>query len=132
MKKLIFFFALFAAVHVTYAQGGQGGQGGDTAARMARMKEMVKPQLMEKTKLTDQQADKVIEINFDVQRQMREVRMDQNLSDDDKKKRSDEINAARAKRLKEIPLTDDQVKSVTEFFDEWRKQMQQQRGNGGQ
>ncbi len=126
MKKLIAVAAIFATVYTSDVAAQQGG--GDPAAMMARMKERMKPQLVEKTKLTDAQADKVIEINFEFRQQMRELR---DLSEADRAKKREEIQANINKKYKEIPLTDDQVKSVNDFYDEWRKNMQQQRGSGG-
>ena len=126
MKKLIAVAAIFATVYTSDVAAQQGG--GDPAAMIARMKERMKPQLVEKTKLTDAQADKVIEINFEFRQQMRELR---DLSEADRTKKREEIQANINKKYKEIPLTDDQVKSVNDFYDEWRKNMQQQRGSGG-
>ena len=127
MKKLILMLVLFTAVATINAEA-QGGQGGDPAAMLARMKERMKPQLIEKTKLTDAQADKVIEINFEARSQMRGMR---DLSEEDRKKKMDEVRAATDKKYKEMPLTDDQIKAVNDFYDEWRKNMQQQRNGGG-
>jgi Spy/CpxP family protein refolding chaperone len=127
MKKLILMLVLFTAVATTNVQA-QGGQGGDPAAMLARMKERMKPQLIEKTKLTDAQADKVIEINFEARSQMRGMR---DLNEEDRKKKMDEVRAATDKKYKEMPLTDDQIKAVNDFYDEWRKNMQQQRNGGG-
>jgi Spy/CpxP family protein refolding chaperone len=127
MKKLILMLVLFTAVATINVQA-QGGQGGDPAAMLARMKERMKPQLIEKTKLTDAQADKVIEINFEARSQMRGMR---DLNEEDRKKKMDEVRAATDKKYKEMPLTDDQIKAVNDFYDEWRKNMQQQRNGGG-
>jgi Spy/CpxP family protein refolding chaperone len=125
MKKLILVFALFLTVFSINAQA-QGG--GDPAAAAQRFKDRVKPQLIEKTKLTDAQADKVIDINFNARSQMRGLR---DLSDDDRKKKMAEIQEGINKEYKGIPLTEDQIKAVNDFFDEMRKNMQQQRQNGG-
>ena len=129
MKKLLVLVAFFITVYTIDANAQQGG-GGDPAAMMARMKERIKPQLIEKAKLTDAQADKVIEVNFESRRQMREIRMDQTMSDDDKKKKTDDIQASLNKKYKEIPLTNDQIKSVNDFYDEMRRNMQQRNGGG--
>ena len=83
---------------------------------------------MEKTKLTDAQADKVIEINFEARQQMMAMR---DLSEEDRKKKREEMQADLNKKYKTIPLNDDQIKAVNDFYDEWRKNMQQQRANGG-
>ncbi|MGN6163629.1 MAG: hypothetical protein ACTHOF_03730 [Flavisolibacter sp.] len=130
MKKLFVLVAIFATLYTTNANAQQQG-GGDPAAMMQRMKDRIKPGLVEKTKLTDAQADKVIEVYFANQRKRREIRMDQSLSDDDKAKKNSEIEEAQNKDYKAIPLTDDQVKEVNAYFDEMRKQQMQRRQNGG-
>lgn len=130
MKKLFVLVAIFATLYTTNASAQQQG-GGDPAAMMQRMKDRIKPGLVEKTKLTDAQADKVIEVYFANQRKRREIRMDQSLSDDDKAKKNSEIEEAQNKDYKAIPLTDDQVKEVNAYFDEMRKQQMQRRQNGG-
>lgn len=96
---------------------------------LQRMKERIKPQLVEKAKLTDAEADKVIEINFDARQQMRGLR---DLSPEDRKKKMDEVNAGLVEKYKAIPLTEEKVNSVVAYFEEQRKQMQERRaGNGG-
>lgn len=128
MKKLFVLVAVFTTVLITNvnAQGGNGNF--DPVAMKARYTERVKPLLIEKTKITDAQADKVIDINFDARSKMRGMR---DLSEDERKKKMEDIQADINKQYKAIPLTDDQIKSVNDFFDEMRKQMQQQRQNGG-
>jgi Spy/CpxP family protein refolding chaperone len=125
MKKFLFIIAFMTTLGVMNASAQQGG--GDPAAMLARMKERVKPQLIEKAKLTDVQADKVIEINFESRQQLRGLK---DLSEEDRKKKMDEVKAENNKKYKTIPLTDDQVKSVDEFFEEQRKNMQKQRSSG--
>jgi uncharacterized spore protein YtfJ len=52
------------------AQGGGGFGGGqqmDPAQMLEMMKQRIKPQLMEKTKLSDSEADKVLEIQNTIQ-----------------------------------------------------------------
>lgn len=127
MKKLIFLLILFSALYTTSAEA-QGGDR-DPAAMMQRMKERIKPALVEKTKITDAQADKVIEINFSNQRKRREIRMDAALTAEEKTKKNTEIDEAQTKELKAIPLTDDQVKEVNAFFEENRKQQEERRNN---
>jgi Spy/CpxP family protein refolding chaperone len=129
MKKLFFLAALFTALVATTASA-QGGPGGDPAAMRQRMKERFKPQLVEKTKISDEQADKVLDIYIDAQRQRREVRMDQNLSDEDKAKKTAAIDEEAAKKYKAIPLKDEETKAVASFFEEARKNMPQRREGG--
>jgi hypothetical protein len=127
MKKLLVLVAIFTTV-VMSANAQGGGQGMDPVAAKAKYVERTKPQLIEKTKITDAQADKVIDISWDYNIKRRGLR---DLSEDDRKKQMDEMKTAQDKAFKDIPLTDDQVKAVNEFFDEMRKQMQQQRQQNG-
>lgn len=127
MKKLLVLVALFTTVYVTKAEAQQQG-GGDPAAAMQRMKDRLKPLLVEKAKITDAQADKVVEISFSYRSRMRGLR---DLSEDERKKQMEVIQLAQEKEFKAIPLTDEQIKAVNEVFEEQRKQMQQQRQQGG-
>ncbi|MGZ3853734.1 MAG: hypothetical protein ACXVBJ_07140 [Flavisolibacter sp.] len=128
MKKLLVLVAVFTTVLVSNVSAQQGNGNFDPAQMAQRYKERVKPQLIEKVKLTDAQAEKVCDIQLASRQQMRGLR---DLSEDDRKKKIEEIQADNNKQYKAIPLTDDQIKSVNDFFDEMRKQMQQQRQNGG-
>ena len=130
MKKLLALVVLLTTLYTTNANA-QGGGDRDPAAMMQRMKERIKPQLVDKTKITEAEADKVIEINFNNQRKRREVRMDQTMNDEDKAKKTKEIEEAQNKELKAIPLKDDQVKAVNTFFEDMRKEQMQRRQNGG-
>jgi hypothetical protein len=124
MKKLILLLSLFTALCVTNASA-QGG--GDPAAREARMKEM-KTQLIEKAKLSEAEAEKVMEINTASREQMRGLR---DLGEDERKKKLDEISMDLTKKFKAIPLTDEQVKAVNDYMAERRRNMQQRQGGGG-
>jgi len=115
MKKLLLLLTLFTAVWVNNANA----QGGDPAAREARMKEM-KTQLIEKVKLSEVEADKVIEITNASREQMRDLR---DLSEPDRTKKTEELRADLTKKYKAIPLTDDQVKALNEYMAERRKNM---------
>lgn len=128
MKKLFFLAALFTAMLATTTASAQGGPGGDPQQFRQRMMERMKPMLIEKTHLSDTEAEKVLDIYAATMPQRREIRMDGGMSDDDKKKKMDAINEEMSKKYKAIPLTDEQVKSVDEFF----KSMPNRRnGQGG-
>lgn len=118
MKKLITlaFFALICSITSVQAQGG-GGQM-DPAQMLEMMKQRIKPQLIEKTKLTDAQADKVLEIQIAMQGAQRGLR---DLSEEERATKMKEINTEREKKYKSIPLTDDQIKAVNDFYEEMRK-----------
>ena len=128
MKKLLVLVVLFTTVFLSNAQAQNGGGAGDPAARMQRYKEMIKPKLVEKTKITEAEADKVIDINFSYRQKMRGLR---DLSEEDRKKQMEQIQAAQNKEYSAIPLTEAQIKAVNEFFEEQRKEMQQRQQNGG-
>ncbi len=125
MKKLLFLVALFTTLCITNASA-QGQGGGDPAAMAARYKERVKPQLVEKTKLTDEQAEKVLDIQLASRQGMRGLR---DLSEEDRKKKMDELQADLNKKYKAIPITEDQIKAVNDYYAEMRRNMQQ--GGGG-
>ena len=128
MKKLLVLVAVFTTVLLSNANAQQGNGNFDPAAMKARYLERTKPALIEKTKLTAEQADKVLDINWEARSKMRGTR---DLPEDERKKKAEEAQAEADKGYKAIPLTDDQIKAVNEFFEEQRKQMQQQRQNGG-
>jgi hypothetical protein len=129
MKKL---FSLFVAtMALLFSLQAQPPGGGDPEVMKARMKERVKPLLIQQVGVSDAEADKILEINFDFQTKTRELRMDQALSEDDRKKKMKELNDNRDKKVKEIPLSDEKVKAVNTFYEEMRKKQQEARGNRG-
>jgi hypothetical protein len=128
MKKLFAILYVCALISISNVQAQQGQGGGDPAAIMQRMKDRIKPQLIEKAKLTDAEADKVIEITFESRTAMRELR-NSNLTDEERKKKLDEIQAANNKKYKEIPLTDEKIKAVNDIYAEQRRNFQLRNNN---
>lgn len=128
MKKLFVLAALFTTLFATTTASAQGG--GDPQQFRQRMIERIKPQLIEKTKISDAEADKVLDIYIATQPQRREIRMDQSMSDEDKAKKIAAIEEEASKKYKAIPLSEDKVKEVNTFFEDMRKNMQNRR-NGG-
>jgi hypothetical protein len=127
MKKLFLLLALTVGLSSTslFAQEQR-----DPAAMAQRYKERVKPQLVEKTKVSDSEAEKIVDVVLAQREQMRGLR---DLSAEDRAKKMDELNVDLSKKLKAIPLTDDQVKTVMVFLEEQRQQQrqrQQQQGGG--
>jgi LAS superfamily LD-carboxypeptidase LdcB len=121
MKKILFLLAFITSVSVSAV-----AQQTETPEQMQqKMRDRIKPELVSKTGITEAQADKVIDINFSLQKQRREIRNDQVLTPEEKAKKNSEIDAARDKEYSGIPLTDEQIKSVNLFFDEIRKQKKQ-------
>ncbi len=126
MKKIISLavFALALSVGSVQAQGmGQM----DPAQMLEMMKQRVKPSLIEKTKLTDAQADKVLEIQLWSQGEMRGMR---DMSEEERATKMKTVNDEKTKKFKAIPLTDDQIKAVNDFYEEMRRN-RPQRGGGG-
>ena len=119
MKKILFLLAFITTVSVSSVYAQQN----ETPEQMQqRMRDKIRPELVAKTGITEVQADKVIDINFVLQKQRREIRNDQALTQEEKIKRNSEIDAARDKEYSGIPLTDEQIKLVNAFFDEMKKQ----------
>ena len=120
MKKVLALVALvlIASFNTIMAQPPGGGQQMDPAQMLEMMKQRVKPQLIDKTKITDAQADKVLEIQVGSQGAMRGMR---ELSDEDRMAKMKSIREENNKKFKAIPLTDDQIKAVNDFYDEMRK-----------
>lgn len=119
MKKIILslVIALGCSFATAYAQPPGGGQM-DPAQMLEMMKQRMKPALIEKTKLTDAQADKVLEIQLWAQGESRGMR---EMGEEDRAKKMKEVNDERVKKYKAIPLTDDQIKAVNDFYEEMRK-----------
>lgn len=125
MKKFLFLSLIFSAIFstTTYAQGAGGATAPSPAAILQQMKEKTTPQMVAKTGLTQAQADKVVELNF-------EMRMAAGAlpNDADRSKKIAELKAAKEKKMSEL-LTADQIKAVAAFYEEMGKNMQQKSGN---
>ena len=137
MKKLLFLSLIFGALisTSTNAQGPATSQQPvaqqPTAEQWANMlkeaKEKQIPMLIEKAGLTAAQAEKLIEINFEV-RQAAAAAL-QGLNETDRAAKLAEIKAAKEKRYSEIPLTPEQIKAVYAAYEEMGKNMQKKQGN---
>ena len=131
MKKLLLLSLISGALISTnsYAQGSgpaptqQAPAQLPTAEQMANMVKEAKakqtPLMVEKTGLTTAQADRVIEINFEVRQQI--AAAIQGLSDADRSAKIAEFKAVKEKRYLEIPLTTDQVKAVYSYYEDMAK-----------
>ncbi|MCA6438861.1 MAG: hypothetical protein ACRC0I_01690 [Sediminibacterium sp.] len=115
MKKVLLFLTVVFAISVSQVSAQQGPPSPEQMIEM--MKQRVKPSLIEKTKITDAQADKVIETMVWSQGQMRGMR---DLSPEEREKKMKEVAEERTKKFKAIPLTEDQVKAVNQYLDEMR------------
>lgn len=122
MKRFLFLTLCSALFSITmHAQSG-----GDQSAMLQQAKEKIRPQMVEKTGLTDAQADKVIEINFEIRQAARGFA---NLSEAERSTKIAELKANREKKYSAIPLTADQIKAVNTFYEDWGKSMAQKPNN---
>ena len=122
MKKFLFLTLIVGATISTNIHA----QAGDPPSPLQQIKEKVKPQMIEKTGLTDAQADKVIEINFELRETMRGFK---DLNEADRATKVQELKAARDKKYSEIPLTAEQIAAVKTFYENMGKNKPQKSGN---
>ena len=142
MKKLLFLSLISGALisTTTSAQGPvsskqpaaqQPAAPQFTAEQKATMlkeaKEKQIPMLVEKAGLTNAQAEKLIEINFEMR--FGAAAALQGLNDADRTAKLAEIKAAKEKKYSEIPLTPEQIKAVYAAYEDWGKSMQKKQGN---
>ena len=129
MRKLLFLTMIFCAIIATstYAQSNAPSNGQSTpdpAVMLQQLKEKFKPQMVEKTGLTEAQADKVIEINFELRQSMVAFK---DLNEADRAKKVAELKVTREKKWSEIPLTPEQIKAVYAFYEDMGKNAPQKR-----
>jgi Spy/CpxP family protein refolding chaperone len=99
---------------------------GDPPSMLQQMKEKQKPGLMEKVGLTSEQAEKVIEINYETRMQAsRELK---DLNEADRGKRFAELKAAKEKKFSEF-LTPEQIKAMNTYYEEMGKNMPRKAGS---
>jgi CRISPR/Cas system type I-B associated protein Csh2 (Cas7 group RAMP superfamily) len=126
MKKFLFlaFFSAMIGACVN-AQNSSGLASGsqqsketvDAATMLQQTKEKVAPLMTEKTGLTTAQAEKVIEILFEMRQAAGAL---QNLSGEERSAKLAELKAAKDKKFSEL-LTPDQIVAVKSFYEEMGK-----------
>jgi hypothetical protein len=138
MKKLLF-LGLIAGVLISTTSNAQGSGPAPsqqpvkqqpavqppTAEEMATMlkaaKEKQSPMLVEKAGLTTAQADRVIEINFEIRQQAATTLA--GLTDADRSAKIAELKVEKEKKYSEIPLTGDQIKAVYAAYESMGREM---------
>jgi len=126
MKKFLIAAALFTALFTTGSASAQGGQGGMSPEQRAERMKQMKTELVEKAKISDAEAEKVMQIQMESRAGMRGLR---DLTPEERQKKVDEMKAGNTKKFKAIPLTDEQVKAVDAYYEEQIKRMMN-RANG--
>jgi Spy/CpxP family protein refolding chaperone len=118
MRKLLFLTLIFGAILATTAHAQPAG---DPATVLQQMKEKQKPGLIEKVGLTEAQAEKVIELNYEMRMQAgRELK---DLNEADRAKKLADLKAAKEKKFSEF-LTPEQIKAMNAYYEEMGKNMQ--------
>ena len=123
MKKFLLLSLIFTALASTSIHAQTGA---DPAVMLQQVKEKVVPQMVEKTGLTSAQAERVIEINFEIRQAAASFR---DLNEADRSVKIAELKAAKDKKYSEIPLTAEQIKSVNTFYEEMGNTTPPKRGN---
>jgi len=142
MKKLLF-LSLISGALISTSANAQGPEVKPqpaaqqpaapqfTAEQKANMikeaKEKQVPMLVEKAGITDAQAERVIEINYEIRFQAATAL--QGLNETDRTAKLAEIKAAKEKKYSEIPLTPEQIKAMYAAYEDWGKSMQKKQGN---
>jgi Spy/CpxP family protein refolding chaperone len=123
MKKVLFLTLILGALISTNAYAQPAG---DPPSMLQQMKEKQKPGLMEKVGLTEAQAEKVIELNYEMRMQAsRELK---DLPEADRPKRIAELRAAKEKKFSEF-LTPEQIKAMNTYYEEMGKNRQLKSGS---
>ncbi len=123
MKKILFLTLILGAIISTNAYAQPAG---DPPSMLEQMKEKQKPALVEKVGLSEAQADKVIEINYETR--MQAARELEGLNEADRKKKLAELMAAKEKKFSEF-LTPEQIKAMHAYYEEMRKNMPKKAGS---
>ena len=137
MKKLLFLSLISGALisTSTNAQGpaakqpppAQQATPAQQAIMLKEAKEKQIPMLVEKAGLTNAQAEKLIEINFEMRFGAAASLRD--LNDADRAAKLAEMKATKEKKYSEIPLTPEQIKAMYAAYEEMGKSMQKKEGN---
>jgi Spy/CpxP family protein refolding chaperone len=123
MKKMLFLTMLFGAIITTAVQAQPAG---DPPSVLQQMKEKQKPGLVEKVGLTEAQAEKVIELNYEMRMQAsRELK---DLNETDRKQKLAALKAEKEKKLSEF-LTPEQIKAMNTYYEEMGKNAPRKSGN---
>ena len=122
MKKILFMTLILGALVSTTTHA----QAGDPPTMLQQMKEKQRPGLVEKVGLTAEQADKVIELNYEMR--MKASAELKDLPEADRKTKMAELKAAKEKKFSEF-LTAEQITAMNKYYEDMGKNRQQKAGN---
>ncbi len=123
MKKILFLTLILGALLSTNAYAQPAG---DPPSVLQQMKEKQKPGLIEKVGLTEAQADKVIELNYEMR--MKAATELKDLAGDERSKKLAELKAAKEKKFSEF-LTPEQITAMNKYYEEMGKNMPKKTGS---
>lgn len=118
MKKFLILTLLFSALISSniYAQAGDP----PAVSVLQQMKEKQTPALVEKVGLTQAQADKVVELNYEMR--MKAAEELKGLNEADRSKKLGELKAAKEKKFTEF-LTPEQITAMNKYYEDMKKDM---------
>jgi Spy/CpxP family protein refolding chaperone len=122
MKKIL----LLTLILGVFVSTNASAQAGDPPSVLQQMKEKQKPGLIEKVGLTDAQAEKVIELNYEMR--MKASTELKDLNEADRSKKMAELKAEKEKKFAEF-LTPEQIKAMHAYYEEMGKNMPRKVGN---
>jgi len=123
MKKFLFMTFILGAIVSTNAYAQPAG---DPPSMLQQMKEKQKPGLMEKVGLTAEQAEKVIELNYEMR--MKATTELKDLAGEERSKKLAEMKAAKEKKFAEF-LTPEQITAMNKYYEEMGKNMPRKVGS---
>ncbi|RYZ22218.1 MAG: hypothetical protein EOO10_21860 [Chitinophagaceae bacterium] len=119
MRKFLFMTFIAAGAFISTSAYAQPA--GDPPSVLQQMKEKQKPGLVEKAGLTEAQADKVIELNYEMR--MKAATELKDLSGEERSKKLAEMKTAKEKKFAEF-LTADQITAMNKYYEDMGKNMQ--------
>ena len=125
MKRIILMLVVALICTAATAQNNEGRGGSE------QMREMIRERMKKELKTTDAQTDSVLNIQQDYMRKSRAIRMNQTMTEDDKKKQMAELEEERSRQMKTV-LDEKQLKKVNEFYENRRRMREQRQGSGWQ
>jgi Spy/CpxP family protein refolding chaperone len=114
MKKLLLLTLVLGVLGTSSVQAQNAAE---PAAMLQQMKDRFVQPMVEKAGVTAAQAEKIVEINFEMRMAASGLR---DLSEADRAKKLDELKATRDRKWTEV-LTPEQVKAVKAFYEDMGK-----------